>query len=93
VPASAQIEEWHGNALAFHPSTTVARLPAARMRARRRLSFLLEAVLSYRRARPLLFGWLERVQVRIGSYGPDGAARKRDREEFEGDFGEGFERI
>ena len=43
---------------------------------------------SYRRARPLLFGWLERVQVRIGSYGPDGAARKRDREEFEGDFGE-----
>mmetsp|Transcript_12648 Transcript_12648/g.40319 ORF Transcript_12648/g.40319 Transcript_12648/m.40319 type:complete len:92 (+) Transcript_12648:1127-1402(+) len=61
-----------------------------------RLSFLLEAVLSYRRARPLLFGWLERVQVRIGSYGPDGAARKRDREEFEGDFGvygEGFERI
>jgi len=52
-----------------------------------RLTFLLEAVLSYRRARPLLFGWLERVQVRIGSYGPDGAARKRDREEFEGDFG------
>mmetsp|Transcript_12648 Transcript_12648/g.40315 ORF Transcript_12648/g.40315 Transcript_12648/m.40315 type:complete len:209 (+) Transcript_12648:592-1218(+) len=40
VPASAQIEEWHGNALAFHPSTTVVRLPAARMRARRRLSLL-----------------------------------------------------
>ena len=40
------------------------------------------------------------MQVRIGSYGSAltartevGAARKRDREEFEGDFGEGFERI
>jgi len=33
-----------------------------------------------------LLGWLERAQIRLGSYGPDGAARKRDREEFEGDF-------
>ncbi|EOD37662.1 hypothetical protein EMIHUDRAFT_225242 [Emiliania huxleyi CCMP1516] len=24
--------------------------------------------------------------IRLGSYGPDGAARQRDREEFEGDF-------
>ena len=36
-----------------------------------------------------LLGWLERAQIRLGSYGPDGAARKRDREEFEGDFGHG----
>ena len=41
------------------------------------------------RCRPLLYGWLERAQTRHGSYGPDGAARKRDREEFEGDFGHG----
>ena len=32
------------------------------------------------------YGWLERAQTRLGSYGPDGAARQRDREEFEGDF-------
>ena len=36
-----------------------------------------------------LLGWLERANIRLGSYGPDGVARKRDREEFEGDFGHG----
>ena len=43
-------------------------------------------VLAYKRCRPLLYSWLERAQTRLGSYGPDGAARQRDLEEFEGDF-------
>ena len=45
-----------------------------------------DGALAYKRCRPLLYGWLERAQIRLGSYGPDGAARQRDREEFEGDF-------
>ena len=74
---------------AFPPATTVLRLPRAKMRWYEAVDFLL----AYKRCRPLLYGWLERAQTSLGSYGPDGAARKRDREEFEGDFGEGFERI
>ena len=27
-------------------------------------------------------------KIRLDAYGPDGAARQRDREEFEGDFAE-----
>ena len=46
----------------------------------------MEGALAYKRCRPLLYGWLERAQTRLGSYGPDGAARQRDLEEFEGDF-------
>ena len=68
---------------AFDPETTVLRLPPAKMR-------WYEAVngaLAYERCRPLLYSWLERAQTRLGSYGPDGAARQRDLEEFEGDFG------
>ena len=41
--------------------------------------------LAYKRCRPGLLGWLERAQIRLGAYGPDGAARQRDLEEFEGD--------
>ena len=40
----------------------------------------------YKRCRPLFYSWLERAQLRLNSYGEGGAARKRDREEFEGDF-------
>ena len=46
-------------------------------------------VLCGKRCRPGLLGWLERAQIRLDAYGPDGAARQRDREEFEGDFAEG----
>ena len=42
--------------------------------------------LAYKRCRPGLVLWLERANIRLGSYGPDGAARQRDLEEFEGDF-------
>mmetsp|Transcript_16104 Transcript_16104/g.46390 ORF Transcript_16104/g.46390 Transcript_16104/m.46390 type:complete len:98 (+) Transcript_16104:632-925(+) len=45
-----------------------------------------DAALAYKRCRPFFFGWLERAQTRLGSYGPDGAARTRDRDEFEIDF-------
>jgi len=70
---------------AFAPATPVLRLPPAKMRWYDAVAF----ALAYKRCRPLLYGWLERAQTRLGSYGPDGAARKRDREEFEGDFGHG----
>ena len=66
----------------FPPSTTVLRLPPRRMR----WYEAVDGALAYKRCRPLLYGWLERAQTSLGSYGPDGAARKRDREEFEGDF-------
>ena len=67
---------------AFPSTTTVLRLPPARMR----LRHLWQGVLAHKRCRPGLLGWLERAQIRLGSYGPDGAARKRDREQFECDF-------
>ena len=34
-----------------------------------------------------IFGWLERAQLRLGSYSKDGAARSRDRMEYEDEFG------
>ena len=46
------------------------------------------AALAYKRCRPGILLWLERAQTRLGSYGPDGAARQRDREAFEGAFGQ-----
>jgi len=30
-------------------------------------------------------GWLERAQISNGAYGPNGAARRRDREAYEAD--------
>ena len=50
---------------------------------------VVDEALAYKLCRPGLVLWLERANIRLGSYGPDGAARKRDREEFEGDFGHG----
>ena len=82
VPDTATI-----GAHAFPTATTVLRLPPKRMRALQRWYEVVDGALAYKRCRPLLYGWLERAQIRLGSYGPDGAARKRDREEFEGDFG------
>jgi len=67
---------------AFASATTVLRLPPATMR----WYEAVDGALAYKRCRPLLYGWLERAQTRLGSYGPDGAARQRDLEEFEGDF-------
>ena len=67
---------------AFESETTVLRLPPATMR----WYEAVDGALAYKRCRPLLYGWLERAQTRLGSYGPDGAARQRDLEEFEGDF-------
>ena len=67
---------------AFPPATTVLRLPPARMRWYEAVDF----ILAYKRCRPLLYGWLERANIRLGSYGPDGAARQHDLEEFEADF-------
>ena len=67
---------------AFPSATKVLRLPPATMR----WCEAVDGALAYKRCRPLLYGWLERANTRLGSYGPDGAARKRDREEFEADF-------
>mmetsp|Transcript_43190 Transcript_43190/g.139221 ORF Transcript_43190/g.139221 Transcript_43190/m.139221 type:complete len:216 (-) Transcript_43190:74-721(-) len=70
---------------AFPSTTTVLRLPPKRMRDLQRWYEAVDGALAYKRCRPLLYGWLERAQTRLGSYGPDGAARQRDLEEFEGD--------
>jgi len=75
---------------AFEPETTVHRRSPAKMR----WYEAVDRTLAYKRFalehKAGLLGWLERAQIRLGSYGPDGAARKRDREEeFEGDFGHG----
>ncbi|EOD30145.1 hypothetical protein EMIHUDRAFT_203632 [Emiliania huxleyi CCMP1516] len=56
-------------------ATTVLRLPPAKMR----WYEAVDGALAYKRCRPLLYGWLERAQIGLGSYGPDGAARKRGR--------------
>ena len=80
VPTTTEIAEH-----AFHPCTRIVRLPPARMRARQNWHAAVDAALAYKRCRPQLYGWLERAQNRLGSYGPDGAARKRDREVFERD--------
>jgi len=45
-----------------------------------------DLALAYKRCCSHLYGWLERAQLELGSYGPDGAARQRDRDEFEGDL-------
>jgi len=67
---------------AFPSTTTVLRLPPAKMR----WYAAVGAALAYKRCRSGLLLWLERANIRLGSYGPEGAARKRDREEFECDF-------
>ena len=81
LPTTAEIRD------AFPASTAVNRIAPARMRAQDRLLFLYNGVLAYKRCRPGLVSWLERVQITQGAYGPDGAARKRDRDAFESDFG------
>ena len=70
---------------AFPYAATILRVPPASMRAQERLLFFYKGALAYKRCRPGLLGWLERAQIRLGAYGPDGAARQRDLEEFEGD--------
>jgi len=80
VPTTTEIAD-----RAFHPCTRIVRLPPARMRARQNWHAAVDAALAYKRCRAQLYGWLERAQNRLGAYGPDGAARKRDREEFERD--------
>jgi len=73
----------------FEPgTTTIILLPPKRMRAVERWYEAVALALAYKRSRPLLYAWLERAQMRLGAYGPDGAARKRDRKEFEIEFGE-----
>ncbi|EOD30598.1 hypothetical protein EMIHUDRAFT_253684 [Emiliania huxleyi CCMP1516] len=91
LPLDADANDLDGTAemvklVAFCPTTTVLRLSPARMRAQERLRLLYQGVLAYKRCRPLLLGWLERAQIRLDSYGLDGAARQRDREEFESEF-------
>ena len=71
---------------AFPVTTVVVRLPPESMRALQLWYDAIDAALAHKRCRHLLYGWLERAQLRLGSYGANGAARKRDREEFEGDF-------
>ena len=80
VPTTTEIAD-----RAFHPCTRIVRLPPARMRARQNWHAAVDAALAYKRCRAQLYGWLERAQNRLGAYGPDGAARKRDREVFERD--------
>jgi len=91
LPLDADANDLDGTAemvklVAFCPTTTVLRLSPARMRAQERLRLLYQGVLAYKRCRPLLLGWLERAQIQLDSYGLDGAARQRDREEFESEF-------
>ena len=71
---------------AFPSATTVLRHPPKRMRDLQRWYEAVDGALAYNRCRPLLYGWLERANIRLGSYGPDGAARQHDLEEFEADF-------
>ncbi|EOD19142.1 hypothetical protein EMIHUDRAFT_75525 [Emiliania huxleyi CCMP1516] len=80
VPTTTEIAEH-----TFPPCTRVVRLPPARMRARQHWHAAVDAAVALKRCRPQLYGWLERAQNRLGAYGPDGAARQRDREEFESD--------
>jgi len=75
--SNATIRDW-----AFPSTTAVLCLPPAKMR----WYEAVDLVLAYKRCRPGLVGWMERANIRLGSYGPDGAARKRDREQFECDF-------
>jgi len=81
VPDTATI-----GAHSFPPATTVLRLPPAKMR----WYNAVDRTLAYKRFalehKAGLLGWLERANIRLGSYGPDGAARQRDRDEFEGDL-------
>lgn len=74
---------------AFPPTTNLVRLPPALMRALRLWYDLVDAALAYKRCRWRLYGWLERAQLRLDSYGVGGAARKRDLDEFESDFAPG----
>ena len=80
VPTTAEIAEH-----AFSPCTKILRLAPARLRARQHWHAAVDAAVAHKRCRPQLYGWLERAQLRLGAYGPVGAARKRDREEFERD--------
>ena len=59
------------------------------IKAKYHVATLWHGCLAYRRCKDGLLRWLERAQTRLGSYALDGAARKRDREEFESDFGRG----
>mmetsp|Transcript_36123 Transcript_36123/g.120927 ORF Transcript_36123/g.120927 Transcript_36123/m.120927 type:complete len:319 (-) Transcript_36123:251-1207(-) len=70
----------------FPEITEVIRLPPAKMRAQQLWDGVIDEAVAYKRCRPLFYSWLERAQLRLNSYGEGGAARKRDREEFEGDF-------
>ena len=81
MPATAQIGEE-----AFPYAATILRVPPASMRAQERLLFFYKGALAYKRCRPGLLGWLERAQIRLGSYCENDAARKRDLAEFERDF-------
>ena len=56
------------------------------IRGRAYLLYLGRGVLAYKRAKPQLLAWLERCQIRIDSYGPNGVARNRDREAYEAEF-------
>lgn len=72
---------------ALPTTTTITRLSSSSWHAEQRIRYLGRGVLAYKRCRPLLYGWLERAQLRLGAYGPNGVARKRDRDEFDRDFG------
>ena len=74
-------------AFTSRPASQVIRLPPAKMRAQQLWDGVIDEAVAYKRCRPLFYSWLERAQLRLNSYGEGGAARKRDREEFEGDFG------
>ena len=84
IPDEAEIDTH-----TFDTTTTVTRLPPARMLAQQRLLFLFRGVLAYKRSRAALFAWLERSQTRIGAYAAGGVGRKRDREAFEEEFNGG----
>ena len=83
--------QWH--IMFGQPRFVTTHLSPARMRACERLASLWrEFVVAPRvikRYKPQLYAWWEAVSLRLRSFAPGGAGRKRDREAFEHDFGPG----
>ena len=52
----------------------------------RRWYLAVDLAVAYKRCRARLLCWLERAQIRMHAYGPDGVARRRDQAAFEADF-------
>ena len=65
---------------------SIVEASAKKSLAMSRLRQLWQGVLSYKRMRSAFLAWLERAQIRLDAYGPEGPARLRDKEAFEREF-------